>query len=138
MRNFGRIKTKRMGLQIKFQTEIVEFQTVLALRFPARDEEREVSELIPPDPHEGEVYEFSKSGYRLYLLEPLPLVATEGNQLFSAVIGMVEPLKISFHTVGDSVETRGIYVINKLFDKEESDRWLEILRDRGEPRFTVV
>lgn len=127
-----------MGLQIKFQTEVVEFQTVLALRLPIYGEGKEASELVPPDPHEGEVYEFSKSGYRLYLLEPLPLVATEGNQLFSVVIGMVEPLKVSFHALGDHVETRGLYEVKKLFDKEESDRWLEILRDRGEPQLTVT
>lgn len=127
-----------MGLQIKFQQEVIEFQTILALRIPIYGEEREASELIPPQPTTGETYEFSKAGYRVYLLNTLPLVATEGNGKFIKVVGMAEILQVSLYAIGDAIETRGLYTIHRLFDQSESEEWLVTLRDRGSPQISIA
>lgn len=127
-----------MGLQLRFQGETIEFQTILALRLPVYGEERDPAELLPITPSQGGTYEFLKFGYRIYPLNTLPLVATEGSGQFIKVVGMAEVAKVCHYNLNEGVETRGLYLIHKLFDQAESDRWLEILRDRGSPQLSIA
>lgn len=127
-----------MGLQIKFHEEIIEFQDVLALRMPVYGEQREASELIPSQPAAGETHEFSKAGYRVYPLSTLPLVVTEGDGQFIKVIGMAEILKVSLYTIGEGIETRGLYTIHRLFDQTESEQWLETLLNKSSPQICIT
>lgn len=128
-----------MGLQVQFQSKIVEFNTTLALYSPRFQSQKQSEEIAPCSPVKvGESVHFLKSGYRIYILNQLiPLVVTEGNGILSRALGLIEITGVShFHQCGE-MKTAGTYIVRHWFDQPESDRWLKILHDRGGPTITI-
>jgi hypothetical protein len=128
-----------MGLQVQFQSRIVEFNTALALYSQRFEGEKSPEEIVPSESIVvGQPLSFLKSGYRIYLLHQLiPLVVTEGKGSFIRVLGLIEILDTShFHRNGDA-KTSGAYVFRYVFDQLESDRWLTILSQRGNPQISI-
>jgi len=65
----------------------------------------------------GTVHEFLKQGQRLYyLLEPVPLLETEGGGKLSRPLAAVTILEATHFLKDDELWTKGRYRIEKVFD----------------------
>lgn len=108
-----------MGIQVEFNPD-------LALRaFGTPD--RLKPECLPEKLEVGKIYDFLKSGQRLFWLDEdpewncgeMPLCETKGNGIFSNPIASVKILESTHFLEKGKVWTRGKYKVIEVFDKND-------------------
>lgn len=107
----------------------VEFNPDLALRDISKYKsgERKIEECVPEDLKEGKVYEFLKSGQRLYYLSDsefygkgqIPLMKTAGDENLSRPLASIKILEATHFLENGKVYTRGKYQVIKVFDEAD-------------------
>ena len=110
----------------------VEFCPDLALR-AFGSEGREVAECLPEVLKVGEVYEFLKSGQRLYWLSDdefwsrgeLPLCKTSGSQKLSRPLASVKILEVTHFLKNKESWTRGKYKVIEIFNPKNKKIYFE-------------
>jgi len=109
-----------MGIQIEFNPD-------LALRNRSHLQlGRSLEECLPEMLLEGEVHPFRKEGQRCYsLLEPIPLLETQGNQQLSRPLAAITILEATHFLRDGRVYTRGTYRIDKVLDPASSKVYFE-------------
>ena len=119
-----------MGIQ-------VEFNDVLALRhYDYAEYAICEAGCVPKDLVVDSQHEFLKVGYRVMPLDkPIPLVITEGKGRFSKVLGLViiRCVCVDKDPLSDEMKTTGVYRVSKVFNDEESDKWLKFLNTNPHP-----
>ncbi len=104
----------------------VEFNPDLALRNIAEHKagRRKIEECVPGELEAGKVYEFLKSGQRLYYLSDsefwgngqIPLCETGGDEKLSRPLASIKILEATHFLEGGEVWTRGKYEVIEVFD----------------------
>lgn len=100
----------------------VEFNPDLALRSISQYHSgaRSLDECIPEPLEEGQTYPFLKKGQRCYyLLEPIPLLETQGNQQLSRPLASITILEAIHHLLDGEVWTRGTYLVHSIYDPQD-------------------
>lgn len=104
----------------------VEFNPDLALRNLSEYKagKRKKEECVPSPLEKGKVYDFLKSGQRLFWLSDsefggngqIPLCETSGDEKLSRPLASVKILEVTHFLEGGEVWTRGKYKIVEVFD----------------------
>jgi len=107
----------------------VEFNPDLALRNIAehKNGRRKIGECVPEKMEAGQVYEFLKSGQRLYWLDDsefwgngqIPLCETSGEEKLSRPLASIKILEATHFLEGGKVWTRGKFEVVEVFDKAD-------------------
>lgn len=107
----------------------VEFNPDLALRDISayKSGERKVEECVPENLEEGKIYEFLKSGQRLYYLSDsefygkgqIPLMKTRGNEDLSRPLASIKILEATHFLESGEIFTKGKYQVIKVFDEND-------------------
>lgn len=108
----------------------VEFNPDLALRNIAehKNGRRKIEECIPDPIEEGKIYDFLKSGQRLFYLSDsefygngqLPLCETNGKEELSRPIASIKILEATHFLDQGKVFTKGKYQVIEVFDRNDS------------------
>ena len=111
-----------MGIRVTFNPD-------LALRDYSEFEKgnRKEEECIPKNLEVGQIYNFLKSGQRLYWLNDdpfwsngeLPLCKTEGNEKLSRPLASIKMIEITHYLEDGKVNTKGKYKIIEVFDEND-------------------
>jgi len=110
-----------MGIQVEFNPDLA-----LRNRSHFLSGKRSLEECLPEMLREGEVHSFLKEGQRCYyLLEPIPLLETQGNQQLSRPLAAVTILEAIHFLKEGRVYTRGTYRIDKVLDPTSSEVYFE-------------
>ncbi|EKE10659.1 MAG: hypothetical protein ACD_15C00217G0007 [uncultured bacterium] len=107
----------------------VEFNPDLALRDISEYEagRRKIEECVPKKLEAGKIYEFLKSGQRLYYLSDsefygngqLPLMKTSGNENLSRPIASIKMLEATHFLEEGEIWTKGKYQVVRMFDEND-------------------
>jgi len=116
----------------------VEFNPDLALRNISEYKagKRKIEECIPEDLAAGKVFEFLKSGQRLYWLSDsefwgygqIPLCETGGDEKLSRPLASIKILEATHFLDGGEVCTRGKYAVVEVFSKDDERIHFEALK----------
>lgn len=108
----------------------VEFNPDLALRNISeyKNGKRKIEECIPEKMEAGNVFEFLKSGQRLYWLDDsefwghgqIPLCETGGDEKLSRPVASIKILEATHFLEDGEVFTRGKYQVIEVFDVSDS------------------
>ena len=111
-----------MGIQVEFNPD-------LALRniLEYKNGRRKIEECIPENLEAGKVYDFLKSGQRLFWLSDsefwgngqLPLCETNGKEELSRPIASIKILEVTHFLENGEVWTKGKYQVIEVFDKNK-------------------
>lgn len=104
-----------MGIELEFNPE-------LALRDIShyKNRERLLEECIPEKLVQGNVYNFLKIGQRgYYLLGPVPLVKTKGDENFSRPLASIQIIDPTHLVLDGGVWTRGKYRVLDVFSPDD-------------------
>ncbi|MGW8184893.1 MAG: hypothetical protein ACWGHO_02170 [Candidatus Moraniibacteriota bacterium] len=109
----------------------VEFNPDLALRDISKYKsgERKAEECVPEKLEEGKIYDFLKSGQRLYYLSDsefygqgqLPLMKTAGNENLSRPLASIKILEATHFLENGEIYTKGKYQVIKVFDENDPE-----------------
>jgi hypothetical protein len=100
----------------------VEFNPDLALRNISEfnNGQRKIEECIPENLEVGKIYPFLKHEQRNYwLLGPIPLIETKGNELLSRPKASIVILESVHFVDNDIVYTRGVYKVIEIFNDSD-------------------
>lgn len=107
----------------------VEFNPDMALRNISEYKagRRKIEECIPEKMETGKVFDFLKSGQRLYWLDDsefwgngqLPLCETSGGEKLSRPLASIKILEVTHFLADSEVWTRGKYEMVEVFDKDD-------------------
>jgi hypothetical protein len=108
-----------MGIQVEFNPD-------LALR-AFETKERKKEECLPKKLEVGKIYDFLKSGQRLFWLDEgpewncgeMPLCETKGGGVFSSPIASIKILETTHFLNEGKVWTKGKYKVIQIFDKND-------------------
>ncbi len=116
----------------------VEFNPDLALRNISeyKNGKRKIEECVPEKMEAGQVYDFLKSGQRLFYLSDsefwgkgqLPLCETSGDEKLSRPLASVKILEATHFLEGGEVWTRGKYKVIEVFDTDDEKIHFEALK----------
>lgn len=116
----------------------VEFNPDLALRDISefKNGNRKIEECIPENLEVGKVYEFLKSGQRLFWLSDdefwgngqIPLCRTEGNEKLSRPLASIKILEVTHFLEQGEIWTKGKYRVVEIFDENDSKINFEALK----------
>lgn len=108
-----------MGIQVEFSPE-------LALRdiLENKKGKRRKGECIPEKMQKGKVYDFLKSGQRIYWFNEekfwsygeMPLVKTDGTGRVSRPVASIKMLEVTHFIKNGKIFTKGKYKIKEVFD----------------------
>lgn len=111
-----------MGIKIEFNPD-------LALRdiLEYKNGKRKIEECVPEKMEAGKVYDFLKSGQRLYYLSDsefwgngqIPLMKTSGNEKLSRPIASIKILEATHFLDGGECYTKGKYKVIHVFDEND-------------------
>lgn len=111
-----------MGIQVEFSPE-------LALRNIKEFKEgrRKKEECVPENMQPGEVYEFLKSGQRLYWLNDeeywyrgeMPLTFTSGDGQTASAVASIKMLEVTHFLQDGKIFTKGKYRVIDVFDPDD-------------------
>lgn len=120
-----------MGIKIEFNPD-------LALRNFREFEKgkRKRSECVPRNLKKGRVYDFLKSGQRLFWLNndpfwkrgQIPLCETKGKEKLSRPLASIKILEATHFLRGKEVWTRGKYKVIDIFDRKDEKIHFEGLK----------
>jgi len=109
----------------------VEFNPDLALRNLSEFEagKRKKEECVPSSLEKGQIYEFLKSGQRLFWLSDsefwgngqIPLCETSGDEKLSRPLASIKILEVTHFLEDGEVWTRGKYKIVEIFDVNDEE-----------------
>lgn len=107
----------------------VEFNPDLALRDIAeyKNGKRKAEECIPENLEVGKIYDFLKSGQRLYYLSDsefwgngqIPFMRTSGNEKLSRPIASIKILEATHFLDSGECYTKGKYKVINIFDEND-------------------
>ncbi|MFZ2975034.1 MAG: hypothetical protein WA055_00190 [Candidatus Moraniibacteriota bacterium] len=116
----------------------VEFNPDLALRDISefKNGNRKIEECIPENLEVGKVYEFLKSGQRLFYLSDsefwgngqIPLCRTNGKEELSRPIASIKILEVTHFLEKGEVWTKGKYRVVEIFDENNPKINFEALK----------
>ncbi|MEI6731525.1 MAG: hypothetical protein WCK90_02475 [archaeon] len=96
---------------------------LLALR-SYKSPSRTPDECLPETLESGSIYTFLKSGQRIFdLNNPIPLHETQGDEMLSKPIALVNIIKATHHKTGDTIWTSGKYVISEVIPENKKLVW---------------
>lgn len=107
----------------------VEFNPDLALRDISENKNgnKKIEECVPEDLEVGKIYEFLKSGQRLFWLSDsefwgngqIPLCRTNGKEELSRPLASIKILEVTHFLDQGKIWTKGKYKIVEIFDEQD-------------------